>query len=191
MRKLSMLLFLALASAGVLVTIHAQSASKAGAGFVAIPGTKGGQDMFGGYEVIKGWPKDISTIPGNEKWTFGAGQSVYAESPNRVFMLFRGELPNIKRPQAKLLPEFVPSIQFTSSRMTENSSCKRSALQKLAVPTARISTVRRFWHGFPTAPCLCPMDTTERASRSSTRTASSFSIGDRKAHRRMRSGPAT
>ena len=86
MRKLSILVFLALAIAGVLVTIQAQAPSKAGAGFVAIPGTKGGQDMFGGYEVVKGWPKDISTIPGNEKWTFGAGQAVYAESPNRVFM---------------------------------------------------------------------------------------------------------
>ena len=117
MRKLSMLLFLALAIAGVLVTIHAQSSSSPGTGLVTIPGTKGGQDMFGGYDVVKGWPKDISTIPGNEKWTYGAGQSVYAESPNRVFMLFRGELPNIPRPQSKLLPEFGPSIQFPIGRL--------------------------------------------------------------------------
>src|ERR1700734_2694807 len=81
------------------------------------PATVGGQDIFGAYEVVKGWPKDISTLPGNEKWTWGAGQSVYAESPNRVFMLFRGELPNIKRPQSKLLPEFGPSIQFPIGRL--------------------------------------------------------------------------
>ena len=79
--------------------------------------SKGGQDMFGQYEIVKGWPKDISTLPGNEKWTYGAGQSVYAESPNRIIMLFRGELPNIKRPQSKLLTEFGPSIQFPIGRL--------------------------------------------------------------------------
>jgi DNA-binding beta-propeller fold protein YncE len=79
--------------------------------------TKGGQEMFGQYEIVKGWPKDISTLPGNEKWTYGAGQSVYAESPNRIIMLFRGELPNIKRPQSKLLSEFGPSIQFPIGRL--------------------------------------------------------------------------
>jgi len=79
--------------------------------------TKGGQEMFGGYEIVKGWPKDISTLPGNEKWTYGAGQSVYAESPNRIIMLFRGELPNIKRPQSKMLTEFGPSIQFPIGRL--------------------------------------------------------------------------
>src|SRR5947209_11071177 len=82
-----------------------------------IPGEKGGQDMFGGYDVVKGWPNDISTVPGNEKWTFGAGQAVYAESPNRVFMLFRGELPNIKRPATRMLPEFGPGIQFPIGRL--------------------------------------------------------------------------
>ena len=96
-------------------TVQAQA--KPGAGFAAFPGAKGGQDMFGAYEVVKGWPKDISTVPGNEKWTYGAGQGVYAENPDRVFMLFRGELPNIQRPQTKLLPEFGPSIQFPIGRL--------------------------------------------------------------------------
>ncbi len=84
---------------------------------VALAQTKGGQEMFGQYEIVKGWPKDISTLPGNEKWTYGAGQAVYAESPNRIIMLFRGELPNIKRPQSKLLTEFGPSIQFPIGRL--------------------------------------------------------------------------
>jgi len=84
---------------------------------VALAQTKGGQEMFGQYEIVKGWPKDISTLPGNEKWTYGAGQSVYAESPNRIIMLFRGELPNIKRPQSKLLTDFGPSIQFPIGRL--------------------------------------------------------------------------
>ena len=101
--------------AGKALTVHGQA--KPGQGFVAIPGQVGGQDIFGAYDVAKGWPKDISTLPGNEKWTWGAGQGVYAESPNRVFLLFRGELPNIKAPRPSLLPQFGPSISFPIGRL--------------------------------------------------------------------------
>ncbi len=64
-----------------------------GAGFAAVPGEVGSEDLSGPYEVVKNWPQDISSLPGNEKWTYGAGESVFAESPNRIYMLFRGELP--------------------------------------------------------------------------------------------------
>jgi len=94
-----------------------EAQAKPGTGFAAIPGTVGGQDTFGAYEPVKNWPKDISTLPGNQDWTWGAGQSIYAESPNRVFLLFRGELPNIKRPATKSLPDFGPSIQFPIGRL--------------------------------------------------------------------------
>ena len=94
-----------------------QAQAKPGLGFAAIPGVVGGQDPFGPYEIVKDWPKNISTLPGNEHWTWGAGQSVYAESPNRIFLLFRGELPNIKRPETKLIPEFGPSLQFPIGRL--------------------------------------------------------------------------
>lgn len=94
-----------------------EAQQKSGMGFAAIPGQKGGQDIFGAYDIVKDWPQNISTLPGNEKWTWGAGQSVYAENPNRVFLLFRGELPNIPRPQTKLLPDFGPSIQFPIGRL--------------------------------------------------------------------------
>jgi len=121
MRKRDVALVAVLAAAATFVLVHrpnpVEAQAKPGAGFAAIPGSVGGQDPFGAYEIAKGWPKDISTVPGNEKWTYGAGQSVYAENPNRVFMLFRGELPNIPRPQTKLLPEFGPSIQFPIGRL--------------------------------------------------------------------------
>src|SRR5438094_8061132 len=119
MRKFSLLLFIILAIPLVIVVgntyrvVLAQAqGQKAGPGFAAIAGAKGGQDIFGPYDVVAGWPKDISTVPGNEKWTYGARQSVYAKSPNRVFMRYSGELPNIKRTQTKLLSEFGTSIQF-------------------------------------------------------------------------------
>jgi hypothetical protein len=97
--------------------IPAEAQSKPGVGFAAVPGEIGGQDIFGPYEVVKGWPKDISTLPGHEQWTWGAGQGIFAESPNRVYVLFRGELPNIKRPETRLLPDMGPSIQFPIGRL--------------------------------------------------------------------------
>jgi hypothetical protein len=83
----------------------------------AVPDEVGGQDIFGAYDVVKGWPKDISSLPGNAHWTWGAGQSIYAESPNRVFLLFRGELPVVPRPKTELLPQFGPSILFPIGRL--------------------------------------------------------------------------
>jgi hypothetical protein len=94
-----------------------QGKEPAGYGFAAMPGQKGGQDIFGPYEAVKDWPKNISSLPGNEKWTWGAGQSIYAENPNRVFLLFRGELPNIKRPETRMLTDFGPSLQFPIGRL--------------------------------------------------------------------------
>jgi sugar lactone lactonase YvrE len=83
----------------------------------AVPGEKGGQDLFGAYDAVPTWPKPISSLPGHEKWTWGAGQSVFAESPNRVFILQRGELPNIQRPQTIKLPQLGPNIEFPNFRL--------------------------------------------------------------------------
>src|SRR6202044_1407927 len=82
-----------------------QAQPKPGAGFAAVPGSLGSEDLTGPYDVVKNWPQDISTLPGNEKWTYGAGESVFAESPNRIYMLFRGELPKMAPPKAALLPQ--------------------------------------------------------------------------------------
>ena len=118
-KRVIVLVALVLTAAAVLMVklrpVEAQQ--KPGAGFAAIPGQKGGQDIFGPYDIVKDWPQNISALPGNEKWTWGAGQGIYAENPNRVFVLFRGELPNIPRPQTKLLPDFGPSIQFPIGRL--------------------------------------------------------------------------
>src|SRR5438876_137844 len=83
----------------------------------AVPGEKGGQDIYGAYESVADWPKDLATRPGHEGWTFGAGQSVFAESPNRVFVLQRGELPNIKAPATKKLTDTAPSVFFPIGRL--------------------------------------------------------------------------
>jgi hypothetical protein len=82
--------------------------------FAAVPSERGGQDIYGGYDIVADWPKDLAKIPGHEAWTFGAGQSVFAESPDRVFVLQRGELPAIKRPEVRKLAS---SIFFPIGRL--------------------------------------------------------------------------
>jgi len=80
--------------------------------FAAVPDAIGAQDVSGPYQVQEGWPKGISTLSGHEKWTWGAGQGIFAENPNRVYLVSRGELPNLPRPQVKRFPEVGASIQF-------------------------------------------------------------------------------
>jgi hypothetical protein len=89
-----------------------QGQGRAGAGFAAVPGEKGGWDLTGPYEVVKDWPKPLSQLPGHEKWTWGSMEGVFAESPNRVYILQRGELPLLPRPQGKPVPDFGPSLSF-------------------------------------------------------------------------------
>ena len=97
--------------------------SAAGVGFAAIPTAIGSEDLTGPYEVVKGWPKDISTLPGNDKWTYGAGQGVFAESPNRVFMLFRGELPKIPTPRNVAAP--ASGAEHQLSRSPDSGATRR------------------------------------------------------------------
>src|SRR5262245_29143302 len=67
-------------------SVAAQQSSR-GSSVTAVPGAVGFLDPTGPYEVVQGWPKDLSTLPGNERWTFGAGQGVFAESPDRVYYI--------------------------------------------------------------------------------------------------------
>ena len=85
--------------------------------FAAVPGEKGGQDIFGAYDIAADWPKPYHQQPGREKWTWGAGQGIFAESPNRVFILQRGELPYMERPKTIKLPQLGPSIEFPIGRL--------------------------------------------------------------------------
>jgi hypothetical protein len=80
--------------------------------FSAVPGAIGEQDISGPYQVQAGWPKDLSTLPGHEQWTYGGARGIFAESPNRVFLLGGGELPKMGRPKNKLLTDVGPNVQF-------------------------------------------------------------------------------
>jgi DNA-binding beta-propeller fold protein YncE len=86
------------------------------ASFAAVSGLRGGQDHTGPYEVVRDWPKPLSQLPGHEKWTWGAVQGIFAESPNRVFVLMRGELPKLERPEEVPYPSIGPSLSFPVSQ---------------------------------------------------------------------------
>ena len=96
---------------------NAQALGKLAYGTAALPGERVGQDVDGPYDVDPNWPKPISALPGHEKWTWGAVESVFAESPNRVFILERGEIPNLKRPEEIPYPSVGPSISFPVSQV--------------------------------------------------------------------------
>ena len=63
---------------------------------VAFSQGRGGQELFGHYEPVPDWPKPLPDGPDGVKhagWTWGSVGSVYAESPDRIWIAMRGELP--------------------------------------------------------------------------------------------------
>lgn len=89
-----------------------QGQAPPGPSISAVAGQKGGWDVTGPYDAVRDWPKPLSTLPGHENWTWGSVQGVFAESPNRVYVIQRGELPRLARPATRAVPEFGPSLSF-------------------------------------------------------------------------------
>jgi hypothetical protein len=57
---------------------------------------RGGQEEFGPYELVENWPQPLPDGPDGVKhdgWTWGSVGGIYAESPDRVWVAMRGELP--------------------------------------------------------------------------------------------------
>jgi NHL repeat len=125
MRRWAMVLSLAAMTAvgfgaGLLVASKMQSVqarAKAEVSFAAVPGEKGGEDIAGPYDPVPDWPKPLTSLPGHEAWTWGAVEGIFAESPNRVFIAQRGELPALKRPVNTPLPQFGPSLSFPTGEV--------------------------------------------------------------------------
>src|SRR5690348_9099168 len=85
--------------AGILVSnrlglVHGQQKKLAGEGFAAVPGLKGGQDVFGPYDPVPNWPKPLAeSLPNHEGWTWSQATDIFPESPDRVLVTQKGELP--------------------------------------------------------------------------------------------------
>jgi peptidylamidoglycolate lyase len=82
------------------------------AGNGAVPAEKGGQDVYGPYQVDPNWPKPMSQLPGHDNWTWGSVDGVFAQNPNRVYIFQRGEVPVVKRPSATPMPQWGPSLSY-------------------------------------------------------------------------------
>ncbi len=50
---------------------------------------KGGEEETGPYQVMENWPQPL----GHPGWIWGSQGGVFAESPDKIFILQRGELP--------------------------------------------------------------------------------------------------
>jgi hypothetical protein len=143
MRHNASILVTAAVAAGVSLLVAGRVPTLQGQGrpevrFAAVPTEKGGQDIFGGYDVVPNWPKPLTSLPGHEKWTWGAGQSVFAESPNRVFILQRGELPNLPRPMTIKLPQLGPNIEFPNFRLPWRDATVASPPGRLETPDGKV-----------------------------------------------------
>src|SRR6266446_824968 len=94
--------------------VQGQQKKTPGEGFAAVPGLKGGQDVFGPYDPVPGWPKPMAESPANhEGWSYSQATFVYPESPDRVFVAQKGELPVLpERIKTTWLAEIGPSIKF-------------------------------------------------------------------------------
>ena len=96
-----------------------------GEGFAAVPGLKGGQDIFGPYDVVENWPQPMSaSLPDHEEWTYASTMDVFAESPDRVLVASRGEIPVLNRSELETvrLPQVGPSLAFPVFRLPLRST---------------------------------------------------------------------
>jgi NHL repeat len=73
---------------------------------------KGGQEQSGQYEVVRDWPKPLTALPGHEKWTWGSPEGIFAQNPDRIYVVERGELPFLTRLKNTPIPQFGPSLSF-------------------------------------------------------------------------------
>ena len=94
----------------------------------------------GPYRVVQNWPKPLpDTRHSHEGWTWGSFGGVYAESPDRVWIAMRGELPLPK--DAK---PWTPYAALTPTR--GNSTGNSDGLSATCEPEAKRGWERRWEH---------------------------------------------
>lgn len=83
----------------VTVSVAACGAPAGGAGGAVTPAPpqeRGGQEEFGPYELVEDWPKPLPDGPDgvtHDGWTWGSNGAIWAETPDRIWVAMRGELP--------------------------------------------------------------------------------------------------
>ena len=103
---------------------------------------KGGQDEFGPYEPVANWPQPLPDGPDgvtHEGWTWGSVGAVYAETPDRIWIAQRGELP--------LPPDAKPWTPYGMLQPTRgNATGNADGLNATCEPTANKRGWERRWH---------------------------------------------
>jgi hypothetical protein len=131
MRIITRLLIVVAAGAAAAVVLTAQQAAE-----------RGGQEEFGPYEIVENWPQPLPDGPDGVKhagWTWGSVGAVFAETPDRIWIAQRGELP--LPPDAK---PWTPYALLTPSR--GNATGNDDGLSATCEPTAKRGWERRYHH---------------------------------------------
>src|SRR5262252_10816221 len=110
----SIVSLVAILASSRLSDVHGQDKKAPGAGFAAIPGQKGGQDVFGPYDPVQNWEKPLAqSLPELKGWTYSQATYVFPETPDRIFIAQKGLLPELsERLKTTWLPQIGPSLKF-------------------------------------------------------------------------------
>ena len=117
------------------------SAAAAPAAPAAASAERGGQEEFGPYEVVANWPQPLPDGADGVKhagWTWGSVGAVYAETPDRVWIAQRGELPLPPKAQP-----WTPYSMLTPTR--GNATGNTDGLSATCEPVEKRGWERR-WH---------------------------------------------
>ena len=107
----------------------------------APPAERGGQETYGPYDLVDNWPKPLPDGPdgvAHAGWTWGSMGSVYAETPDRIWIAMRGELP---------LPEGAePWTPYSMLRPPRRSTGNDDGRSATCEPVAPRGWERRYHH---------------------------------------------
>jgi hypothetical protein len=95
-RPAAALLGAGLVAALVFIGCGSTAPNEAPAAGSATTEQQGGQEEFGPYEIVENWPQPLADGPDgvtHAGWTWGSVGAIYAETPDRIWIAQRGELP--------------------------------------------------------------------------------------------------
>ncbi len=108
----------------------------------AVAGDIGGQEEFGPYEPVANWPQPLADAADGVKhdgWTWGSVGAIYAETPDRIWIAQRGELPL----PAGAKP-WTPYAMLSPSK--GNATGNGDGLSATCEPTEKRGWERRYHH---------------------------------------------
>lgn len=115
MKRLPVLFAVAAVGAGFMAGYATSAASRSGNASATLSQTvafeKGGSEETGPYNVVRNWPQPL-----HPDWTWGRTSGVWAESPDRVYVIQSGEIPVKTRGNASR----VSAVDHPDTRTTEH-----------------------------------------------------------------------